>query len=36
MLGQFRIVELRPVSIGIVIHSFAAEQERTGWDGDHR
>ena len=34
MLRQFRIVELRPVSIGIVINSFTAEQERTGWDGD--
>ena len=36
MLGEFRIVELRPISIGIVIHSLAAEQEWTGWDRDHR
>ncbi len=36
MLGEFRIVERRPVSIGIVIHSLAAEPERTVRDGDHR
>lgn len=34
MLRQLRIVELRPVPIGVVIHSLAAEQERTGRDGD--